>query len=230
MPPARDAAVSSAAEAAPRLQEEAQAKEEAHPAAEPPVADDPPPWDETPAEVSGRSEPELPPPVSTPEPRPTPVPEADIAPAAEAPAEASPSQTVAPVALDAADATSWPQIFLGLQVGGVVQNIAANCELVKREADHFYFVLDEDNSSLYGEAHQQRLADALSHYFQQPVQVTIELGRIDTETPAQIADRKRSERLAQAVEAVKSDPIVQQLIEYFSATLDEASVRPVDSQ
>lgn len=111
-----------------------------------------------------------------------------------------------------------------------MQNIAANCELVKREGNHFYFVLDEDNSSLYGEAHQQRLAEALSAYFQQQVQVTVELGRIDTETPAQIAGRKRSERLAQAVEAVKSDPIVQQLIEHFSATLDEASVSPVDSQ
>ncbi|MBU2885938.1 DNA polymerase III subunit gamma/tau [Gilvimarinus agarilyticus] len=154
-------------------------------------------------------------------------------PAVQAP---TPSASVAPprapverIVLDNANPTTWPQIFLGLDVGGMLQNTAANCELVGRQANQFHFVLDENNSSLYSEGHQQRLADALTDYFQQPVQVMIQPGTIDTETPAQIAERKRSARLTQAVEAVKSDPIVQQLIEHFSATLDESTVEPVDS-
>ncbi|MDO3386943.1 DNA polymerase III subunit gamma/tau [Gilvimarinus sp. SDUM040013] len=167
------------------------------------------------------------------EPTPVEVAESPAAPAAESSVAPAPQPTVAKpierVALDAVNPVLWPQIYLGLDVGGVVQNTAANCELVGRQGNQLHFVLDENNSSLYGDGQQQRLADALTDYFEQPVQVIIQPGQIDTETPAQIAQRKRSERLAQAVEAVKSDPIVQQLIEHFSATVDEQSVEPVDT-
>lgn len=152
----------------------------------------------------------------------------DSAPAA-APAPApAPKPAVARIPLERSGPEAWPQIFLGLDIGGVVQNIAANCELVGRQGNELHFILDEHNSSLYGEGQQQRLADALGDYYGEPVRVVITPGAVHTETPAQIAARKRSERLEQAVEAVKADPIVQQLIEHFSATLDESSVEPVD--
>lgn len=194
------------------------------PAAEPLVAsDDVPPWNEEPpaegvkhAPTPGNAESAL----------------ADrpgLQPQSAKPAPVIEPEPIEKVALESASPVTWPQIYLGMALGGVVGNTAANCELVGRQDNQFHFVLDEKNSSLYGESHQQRLADALSDYFGQPVQVVIQPGTIDTETPAQIAQRKRSERLAHAVATVKSDPIVQQLIEHFSAELDESSVEPLDS-
>ncbi|WP_020208941.1 DNA polymerase III subunit gamma/tau [Gilvimarinus chinensis] len=146
-------------------------------------------------------------------------------PAAPAP---KPQAPIEKVTLEETAPHSWPQIFLGLDVGGVTKNIAANCELIGRQGNQLHFILDENNSSLFGDGQQQRLADTLTDYYGEPVKVMIQPGAVNTETPAQIAARKRSERLAEAVEAVKSDPIVQQLVEHFAAELNLESVQPVD--
>lgn len=161
----------------------------------------------------------------------------DVAPAAPAtqvataaPVLKSAPEPIAMVSLADATPLRWPEIYLGLSVGGVMRNTASNCELVGRQGNQLHFILDERNSSLYDEGHQQRLADILSEYFGEPALVMIQLGPVQTETPAQIATRKQSERYEQAVESVKSDPIVQQLVEHFAATLDEGTVEPIDTK
>jgi DNA polymerase-3 subunit gamma/tau len=160
-------------------------------------------------------------PASAPEP-PEPAPSA-------APELKSVPEPVAVVSLADTTPTRWPEIYLGLNQGGVLRNTAGNCELVGRQGNQLHFLLDEHNSSLYDEHHQQRLADVLTEYYGEPVTVMIQLGPIQTETPAQIAARKLSERYDQAVESVKADPIVQQLVEHFGATLDEGTVEPIDT-
>ena len=108
-----------------------------------------------------------------------------------------------------------------------MQSTAANCQMVERQGTQFTFVLDSANSTLYDEGHQQRLADLLSDYFIERVKVVIRQGQVTAETPAVIAIRHRQERQADAVASIKSDPIVQQLIEHFGATLREDSITPV---
>ncbi|BFM21429.1 DNA polymerase III subunit gamma/tau [Gilvimarinus japonicus] len=186
------------------------------------------------AEPAAASPVEVPWQTDEPAPPPEPAPPEAAAPVAQEPAAASaPELTSAPepiVMVSLSDTTPmrWPEIYLGLNVGGVMRNTAGNCELVGRQENQLHFILDEHNSSLYDESHQQRLADILNEYYGEPVSVVIQPGQIQTETPAQIAARKLSERYEQAVESVKSDPIVQQLVEHFAATLDEGTVEPVD--
>jgi DNA polymerase-3 subunit gamma/tau len=131
------------------------------------------------------------------------------------------------ILLEQAAAENWAQIYLGLGVSGILQNTAANCQLVSRQGTHFHFVLDEAKSTLYDESHQQRLADLLSDYFIERIKVTITPGTVTAETPAAMAQRLREERQANAVVAIKNDPIVQQLIDHFGATLREDSIVPV---
>ena len=155
-------------------------------------------------------------------------PEVAPSPAPATPELKSAPEPIAMVSLADTAPLRWPEIYLGLSVGGVMRNTAANCELVGRQGNQLHFILDEQNSSLYDESHQQRLADILNEYYGEPVSVVIQPGQVQTETPAQIATRKQSERYEQAVESVKSDPIVQQLVEHFAATLDEGTVEPID--
>ena len=122
----------------------------------------------------------------------------------------------------------WPQIYLALKVGGVLQSTVSNCQLVGRQGNVLQFVLDQNNSTLFDESHQQRLSDLLSVYFSVSVQAQISLGQVTLETPSVIAARGRRERMATAVKNMKTDPIVRQLIEHFSAVLDESSVQPVN--
>lgn len=143
-------------------------------------------------------------------------------------AEVLPSApTVKKIPLEQAGPDNWVQIYLGLGVSGILQNTAANCQLLGRQGTRFHFVLDESKSTLYDESHQQRLADQLTDYFIEPIQVTIQVGQVTAETPAAMAIRHQQERLANAVAVIKNDPIVLQLIEHFGATLREDSIAPV---
>ena len=174
-----------------------------------------------------------PPPVVEPvqEPKPTLI--AQTAPVQRAPVQETPIQKapekapVPKIPLEQAGPETWPQIYLGLGVTGILQSTAANCQMVERQGTQFTFVLDNANSTLYDEGHQQRLADLLSDYFIERVKVVIRQGQVTAETPAAIAIRHRQERQADAVASIKSDPIVQQLIEHFGATLREDSITPV---
>lgn len=240
---------------APAQQTSPQASPMQQASVQPPVAPEPPPFDgpydnadtaadyaeylQAPADY-GREDipPKKPeaapaPPVSAPTPMaespvtPSPVPQAS---APVAPVSAAPAVQKAPVEkvpLEQAGPDTWPQIYLGLGVTGILQSTASNCQLVGRQGNQFHFILDEANSTLYDEGHQQRLADLLSDYFIERVKVVIQPGKVTAETPAAIAVRLRQERQAEAVASIKSDPIVQQLIEHFGATLREDSITPL---
>lgn len=136
---------------------------------------------------------------------------------------------VAKVPLSQTTPDNWPQVYLGLGVGGVLQSTVSNCVLTGRQAYEMFFLLDENFATLYDDSHQQRLADLLTDYYGEPISVTIQLGVVEGETPAAIAIREKAERQRQAVETIQNDPIVQGLIEHFGAVIDPESIRPIDS-
>jgi DNA polymerase-3 subunit gamma/tau len=131
------------------------------------------------------------------------------------------------ISYEQAAPTDWPDIYLGLGVTGILQSTIANCQLVARTGNEFQFVVDENNSTLYDPSHQQRLSDLLSHYFIERIYANIHVGKITAETPALIAKRLHNERQANAISAIKTDPIVQQLIEHFDASLREESIQAI---
>jgi len=143
------------------------------------------------------------------------------------PAVVAPVLTEENVPLDRAGPETWTQIYLGLGVGGVLQSTAANSVLLARQGNQLQFMLDQSNSTLFDESHRQRLADLLTNYFGQPVTVHIQLGQVTTETPAATAIRLRQERQAEALAAIKGDPVVQQLLDHFAASLREETVEPI---
>ncbi len=132
-----------------------------------------------------------------------------------------------PVALEQSGPESWLDIYRGLRLGGILQSTVANCLLVGRQGRELHFILDENNSTLYDDSHQQRMADILSDYFGEPVQVRIQLGQVSGETPSAWVARLKRERQAQALNAMRKDANVQELIGCFEATLREDTVEPV---
>lgn len=132
------------------------------------------------------------------------------------------------IALEEMAPELWTQLYIQLGVGGVLQSTAANCLLVGRQGTAFHFLLDENHSTLYDEAHDRRLADMLSDYFDEQVQVYIQMSTIEGETPAAWLIRKREERQQQAVRSIETDTHVEQLMTRFQAVLQEGSVEPID--
>ena len=130
--------------------------------------------------------------------------------------------------LSAAEPQRWIDIYQGLAVGGVLQNTAANLVLIEVRGHAFRFELDINNSAMYEETHQHRLAEALSNYFDQQVTVDIEVGPVTSETPQAYRERTRAERQAEAVESLKHDPNVRRIQDVFGGVLLENTVKPVD--
>ena len=139
---------------------------------------------------------------------------------------------MAPVAerLALADFTAadWKAVCDGLGQGGLLHNTAINLVVSQVQGNHIAFTLDRDNSALYDEVQQGRLAEVLSDYFAQPVTVAIDVGAIDGESPRMTAERLRAERLQAAIDSLRADPNIQALAQVFNAELVEASVKPID--
>jgi DNA polymerase-3 subunit gamma/tau len=172
------------------------------------------------------------------EPEPVPVPDEAVAAAVEyEQAAASTNEVAQPepvpqidkVSFDQVGPDSWIPIYLGLGVGGVLQSTVSNCLLVGCEGSTLHFLLDQNNSMLYDDSHQQRLSEMLTGYFGHPVQASITQGVVDRETPAAYAIRLKAERQAQALNAMQTDPLVQQVLQHFDAILQTDTVVPIDA-
>lgn len=131
------------------------------------------------------------------------------------------------VSLGAVEPSRWIEIYAGLGVGGVLQSTVSNCLLQQVSEQKFYFMLDHNHSTLYDPAHQGRLAELLSRYFDQPIEAFIELGTVTQETPAACAARIKQEQYDGALQAMHQDPVVQQLLAQFEGELDQESVQAI---
>ena len=155
-----------------------------------------------------------------------PMPEAATAPQVvdEAPVLPDPSERVC---LTDLDALSWIPVYRSLPLGGVTRTIGSHCEYVAHGSGRIDLRLDERRSTLYNDTHRERIEKAVSEYFQQPVRLQVEVGVVQTETPAAWRERKISERLQQARNSIYSDANVQSLIDQFTAVVLDDSIQPV---
>ena len=142
--------------------------------------------------------------------------------------DTSQSEVVPSYSLSDLKPERWLDIYQGLSVGGVLQNVAANLAFVEARGNTLRFDLDIENSSLYEEGHQQRLAEVLTEYFGQPISVDIEVGVVAMETPQANRLRKREERQAAALDSLKHDPNVRRIMDVFGGVLLEKTVKPID--
>lgn len=131
------------------------------------------------------------------------------------------------IPLAEADESRWTEIYLGLGVSGLLQSTVSNCQWLRKEGNSIHFVLDQHNSTLFDSGHEQRLSALLSTYFGEPIQAHITVGALTGDTPAAAAIRYRQARQADAEAAIFNDPIVQQLMAHFGATVTEGTIEPL---
>ena len=136
--------------------------------------------------------------------------------------------------LSSLDNDRWLVLCNALPISGLLATVAANSVLeensvlAENKGQRLLFRLEKGHDAVYDPAYQQRLADALGEHFNQPLQVEIVIGQVSIETPYLYRLRKRAERQALAVQTLRDDPVAKALEERFGATLNEASVVPID--
>ena len=125
-------------------------------------------------------------------------------------------------------ALQWLELCPQLPVSGMTGNIAANCTLISAEGDDWLLHLDPAQGALFNTTQQRRLNDALNQHLGRTLQLRIELIRPEQETPAQAAGRKRAERQHDAEVSIEQDPLIQQMIKQFGATVRQDTIEPVE--
>nr|WP_313740627.1 DNA polymerase III subunit gamma/tau [Pseudomonas sp.] len=145
-------------------------------------------------------------------------------------AEAQPPVEPSPAAKPATGlALQWLELFPALPVSGMTGNIAANCTLISTEGDHWLLHLDPGQGALFNTTQQRRLNEALNQHLGRSIGLTIELVRPEQETPAQAAARKRAERQHEAEVSIERDPLIQQMIQRFGASVRQDTIEPVQA-
>ena len=207
---------------------------------------DSPPWEEAPyqpLEATPHSEPE---PVQPLEPQATPHTEPETTPYSEpapvqqvAPATPPPAIVAAPVSAPApqkarkdwtlADLSedSWIQVFNDLNLSGMTHGIAANMVFAQRQGTKLQFTLQQGQSSMLNETHQSRIRQALEEMFACDLQLTIDIGETQVETPFASRQRREKEQQDLALASLQSDANVASLSTAFNGQLDTTSVLPI---
>ena len=151
---------------------------------------------------------------------------ADAIAADEPVAEPEPEPAAMPATGLAAD---WLELFPKLGLAGMTGSIAANCTLIAADGDDWLLHLDPAHSALFNATQQRRLNDALNGYHGREMKLRIELIKPEQETPAQAAARKRANRQREAEASIHNDPLIQQMITQFAASVRADSIEPVET-
>ncbi len=125
-------------------------------------------------------------------------------------------------------AAEWLNLYPQLGLSGMTASIAANSTLVAVDGARWTLHLDPAQSALFNAAQQRRLNEALAARLGQAVQLEIQIIAPTQETPAQAASRARAERQQAATQAMRADPLVQQMMTLFGASVRDDTIEPLD--
>jgi DNA polymerase-3 subunit gamma/tau len=114
-----------------------------------------------------------------------------------------------------------------LELTGAARQLASHCALIARNGAVVRLALDPHNQQLRTPAQEEKLAQALSRHFGEPVRLEFQHKSGGGESPALAAQRASQQELTQARRAFEADPGVQGLRERFGATVLPETVRPV---
>ena len=154
---------------------------------------------------------------------PTPVRASAAPPAASSDATPARQQAAEPANED------WAAVVAQLGQGPVSQ-LAAHCVMVGRGRGVVRLRLDPAGESFNRPQIQERLVQALSQRYGEPVRVEIAVGVVPAgeATPAQQQAQAADDRLRAAQQAIEADPAVRAMRDTFGATVQPGSVRPLN--
>ena len=119
----------------------------------------------------------------------------------------------------------WLRLVKQVRATGLSKQLLDQAELVRFEGNRFD--LRVGIKHLADKTTVERLKQALCQYFDQPVQLTVELGAVAGTTRALQDRSERDARQARAVAAIEADPFVRTLVSDFDAVVVPGSIRPV---
>jgi DNA polymerase-3 subunit gamma/tau len=147
-----------------------------------------------------------------------------------APSVAAPGSPSAAPPKASSGSSDWSAIVAGLGLQGPAGQLAAHCVLVGRVKDLVRLRLDPAGDAFNRPQLVQKLTQALSQHYGEPVRVEIGLGDASASdaTPARQQAQAADERMKAAEQAIEGDPAVRAMRDVFGATVQPGSVKPLN--
>ncbi|PRP71373.1 DNA polymerase III subunit gamma/tau [Chromobacterium amazonense] len=122
----------------------------------------------------------------------------------------------------------WQRLVadLGAKLGAA-RMLAHNAVLKRWSQSRLELAVPESFRHMSGRDYQDKLRAALADRFGHPVDLAVTVEELGMETPAMTDARLRQEQLAVARECMQNDPVVQQMVREFGATLLIETIQPV---
>ncbi len=121
----------------------------------------------------------------------------------------------------------WIRLFRQLELSGVTRSIAGNTVLSDVTGNRLTLALDERHATLYNEEQRKRMEQVLAGYFGVPIELRIEIGHAEGETPSAYRLRREQEHRTAATRAFHEHPLVRRLLSDFGAEIRSDSIIPL---
>ena len=119
----------------------------------------------------------------------------------------------------------WANMIDAMSLIARVRQLALHATIDESSTDNVLKLkLDQSIKHLNSDAAHKQLEANLSQYLSRPITVELEIVDKTVDDPYQIQTHINDKRLDYATDLIKSDPIVNQLIDHFQAQLDETSI------
>ena len=141
--------------------------------------------------------------------------------------EVKPHEDNAIIGINEFHADNWLWVFEQIPVSGITRSVLANCIVEDVDGSCINLILDETQSSLYSEEHKARIQQGFAEYFAREINLQVRMGKIVTESPAGFSQRKKQEYIQQAIDDFEQDPNVKDVLEHFSARIQQGSIAPI---
>jgi DNA polymerase III subunit gamma/tau len=122
----------------------------------------------------------------------------------------------------------WPLLARQLKLIGFAQQFMQQSQLVSCEANNpgYTFKVKVPIKILAEFANVNKVKDALTQYFGQPIRLVAEVGSVEAGTAAHVVASEKAQAQASAQAAIENDSFVQGLQKEFGATIVPGSIAP----
>ncbi|MDF0604621.1 DNA polymerase III subunit gamma/tau [Neisseriaceae bacterium TC5R-5] len=122
----------------------------------------------------------------------------------------------------------WPGLLtlLGAKLGAA-RMLAQNSVLKSWTQQRLELAVPESFRHMSGRDYQDKLRQALSDQFGRPIELAVVIEELGQETPAMQDARQRQQQVQLARECLQNDPVVQQMLREFDATLLMETIQPI---
>ncbi|MFZ1852200.1 MAG: DNA polymerase III subunit gamma/tau [Nitrosomonas sp.] len=124
----------------------------------------------------------------------------------------------------------WASLVSQLNLSGMSKMLAQHSEAKFFLPEKIEIYVPEMHKHLLERKYQDKIQSTLNQFFNKPIAVNFCIGTLTGITPLAVQHLEAQEKQAQAIANIEKDPVVQQLIENFDATLIISSIKPIENK